>query len=342
MVGMNQETAPRLTHPHGPTLAAKTLPQLDADAFLTDAGLETSLIFDDGLELPDFAAFMLLDTPQGRATLQTYYERYLHIAADHRVGVVLETATWRASTDWVVRQGFTHDDVTRLNKLAVKELLDLRDKHTATSDAAVVISGCVGPRLDGYSPDRPVSVAEAFEYHAAQVGALAAAGADLVSAITMTSPDEAIGITLACRDAGIPVVVSFTVETDGRLPDATTLDRATRLVDEATGDYPAYFMVNCAHPDHFSDVLAGSGAGIERIRGLRCNASRLSHAELDEAEELDRGNPAELAKQYAAVQQANPQITIWGGCCGTNHDHVVALATSVAESRATSRIGASR
>jgi S-methylmethionine-dependent homocysteine/selenocysteine methylase len=338
MGGMNQNATPDHKASRRPAMAATTLPQLTADDFLTDAGLETSLIFDDGLELIDFGAFALLDVPQGRSTLRRYYQHYLQIADDHGIGVVLETATWRASTDWVVQQGFTHGDVARLNEIAVRELIDLREEHSATSGTAVVISGCVGPRLDGYSPARHVSAAEAFDYHAAQVAALAGAGADLVSAITMTSPDEAIGITLACREVGIPSVVSFTVETDGRLPDGTALDHAIRLVDEATGGYPAYFMVNCAHPDHFREVLTG----IERIRGLRCNASRLSHAELDEAEELDRGNPDELATQYAAIRQSSPQITIWGGCCGTNHDHILALASAVSDSRATSKIGAQR
>ena len=327
MVDMTYDTTPTAA-PSSETTSLSTLPQLDAATFLADAGLETSLIYDDGLELPDFAAFGLLDTPQGRAALLAYYERYVRIAADHHLGVVLETATWRASRDWLDRQGFAAGDLARLNRLAVQLLDELR-RPTTSPDTTVVVSGCIGPRHDGYAPERALSASEAHDYHLEQVTALAGAGADLVSAITMTSAEEAIGVTLACQEVGVPAVISFTVETDGRLPDGTALDDAVRLVDEETGGYPAYYMVNCAHPEHFSDVLAAGGAGIERIRGIRCNASRLSHAELDEAEELDAGDPVELAAQCVALRGANPQITVLGGCCGTNHDHIAALADAL-------------
>jgi len=327
IVGMNQNLA-RSTEHADTTTSRMTLPQLEADAFLTDAGLETSLIYNDGLELPDFAAFGLLDTGQGRAALLAYYERFVRIAADHRLGVVLETATWRASRDWLTRQGFLAGDMARLNRLAVQLLLELREK-TAGTGSSVIISGCIGPRFDGYAPQRQLSTVESRAYHAEQVGALADAGADLVSALTMTSADEAIGITSAAKDLEVPVVISFTVETDGRLPDGTPLDGAIQTLDAATDAYPAYFMVNCAHPEHVAATLAGRGTGITRIRGIRPNASRLSHAELDEADELDSGDPAELAAQCLALRAVNPRLTIMGGCCGTNHEHIVALAKAI-------------
>jgi homocysteine S-methyltransferase len=324
---MNQNLT-RSTELLDPMTSRATLPQLEADAFLTDAGLETSLIYDDGLELPDFAAFGLLDTPQGRAALRAYYERYVRIAAGHRLGVVLETATWRASRDWLGRQGFVPSDVARLNRLAVQLLVELREK-TAVAGSSVVVSGCIGPRFDGYAPQRRLTAVESRAYHVEQVAALADAGADLVSALTMTSADEAIGIARAAGGLGIPVVISFTVETDGRLPDGTPLDGAIQTVDAATDTCPAYFMVNCAHPDHVATTLAGRGAGITRIRGIRPNASRLSHAELDEAAELDSGDPAELAAQCIALRAVNPRLSIMGGCCGTNHEHIAALAAAI-------------
>ncbi|MGS0683783.1 homocysteine S-methyltransferase family protein [Nakamurella sp. GG22] len=310
------------------TTSRTPLPQLEADAFLTDAGLETSLIYDEGLELPNFAAFGLLQTRQGRAALLAYYERYVRIAVDHRLGVVLETATWRASRDWLAGQGFVPGDVARLNRLAVQLLLELREK-TVVTGSSVVISGCIGPRFDGYAPRQRLTATESHDYHAEQVAALTGAGVDLVSALTMTSADEAIGIARAAGDLGVPVVISFTVETDGRLPDGTPLDDAIQTVDAATDAYPAYFMVNCAHPEHVAATLSGHGAGIRRIRGIRPNASRLSHAELDEAEELDSGDPAELAAHCVALRGVNPRLTIMGGCCGTNHEHIAALAEAV-------------
>jgi S-methylmethionine-dependent homocysteine/selenocysteine methylase len=304
-----------------------TLPQLQGGLFLTDAGLETSLIHDDGLDLPDFTTFGLLDTANGRRVLSRYYERYADIAARYGRGVVLETATWRASPDWIEAQDYPAADVDRLNRLAVDVLMDVRASHRGTT---VVVSGCVGPRHDGYvagpAPDRVT----ARDYHAAQVRTLVDAGVDLVTATTMTTPQEALGIVDAARALAVPVVVSFTVETDGRLPDGTSLAEAIDHVDGATGAYPAYYMVNCAHPEHFASVVRAEAPGAGRIRGVRANSSMLSHAELDESVELDRGDPGDLAQRYLGLLAANPGLTVLGGCCGTNQDHISAIATALA------------
>lgn len=302
----------------------RALPQPSGPIHLTDAGLETSLIHDDGLELQDFATIALLDSEAGRAALTAYFERYARIAVRHGTGLVLETPTWRVSPDWLAKQGHDAGDVTRLNQLAVALVDDVR-RRFETESVPILISGCVGPRFDGYAPSRYQSVAEAQAYHAPQVRAFADSVADLVSAITMTSAEEATGIALAAREAGVPVVLSFTVETDGRLPDGTTLAAAVSAVDAATGGYPAYFMVNCAYPTHFADAIAD----VDRIRGVRANASRRSHAELDEAETLDPGDPTELAELYVLLRAANPGIVVYGGCCGTAERHIETIAEAL-------------
>jgi S-methylmethionine-dependent homocysteine/selenocysteine methylase len=305
------------------------LPQLDADVFLADGGIETTLIFDDGLDLPDFAAFPLLDESEGRQALVRYFDSYAAIAQRDGVGIVLETPTWRASPDWAVRRGYDVDDLDRIDREAVALLVDVRRRYE-TPEAPVVISGCLGPRGDGYRADELMTADEARAYHAGQIQTFADTTADLVTAITMTYPAEAIGIASAARSAAIPAVISFTVETDGRLPSGDSLSDAIAAVDDATGRYPAYYMINCAHPTHFADVLDPAKPWTHRIMGVRANASRLSHAELDEAEELDSGDPDELASDYLALRRVLLNLTVLGGCCGTDHRHIDAISTACA------------
>ncbi len=305
----------------------QALPQLRATPFLTDGGIETTLIFHDGHELPHFAAYDLLTREGGEDALRRYFEPYVRIAREARVGVVLETATWRASADWAARLGQTPRQLDSLNRRAVELLEEVRRAHE-TNEAPIVISGCVGPRGDGYVVGEAMSADAAEAYHATQIGTFAGTAADLVTALTMTYADEAEGVVRAARAAGMPVVISFTVETDGRLPSGQPLRDAIERVDARTGAYPAYFMVNCAHPSHFDAVLEPGSAWTDRVMGLRANASRLSHAALDDAEELDSGNPEELALEYVALRDRLPRLTVLGGCCGTDHRHIAAMVAA--------------
>jgi S-methylmethionine-dependent homocysteine/selenocysteine methylase len=311
-----------------PTTAAaryrSALPQLRETPFLTDGGIETTLIFHEGHELPHFAAYDLLTREGGEEALRRYFEPYVRIARDRGVGIVLETATWRANPDWAERLGHSPDRLAELNRAAVELLEDLREEYENDS-TPIVISGCIGPRGDGYVVGGTMTAEEAEAYHATQIAAFAGTAADLVTAITMTYVDEAVGIVRAAHAAGMPVVISFTVETDGRLPSGQSLREAIEEVDARTDASTAYFMVNCAHPSHFDAVLEPGAAWTDRVLGLRANASRLSHAELDEAEELDTGNPEELALEYVALRESLPRLTVLGGCCGTDHRHVEAM-----------------
>jgi S-methylmethionine-dependent homocysteine/selenocysteine methylase len=301
-----------------------SLPQLDGDLFLTDGGIETTLIFHRELDLPEFAAFVLLDDDKGLDELRRYYEPYLALARESGAGFVLESPTWRASPRWADRVGVSLEKLDELNRKAIELMEELRD-GAGTGDAPVVISGCIGPQDDGYNPTETLSADAARDYHSTQIGTFADTAADMVAAITMTYPDEAIGVAQAAKDAGLPSAISFTVETDGRLPNGQDLGDAIQAVDAATGGAPAYYMINCAHPTHFEAALATDEAWPQRIRGLRANASTMSHAELDEAEELDDGDPEDLGARYAALRERLPRVNVLGGCCGTDHRHVAAI-----------------
>ncbi len=309
-------------------MANARLPQLDR-LFLADAGLESDMIYNRGFDLPCFSSLMLLRSAEGRAALERYFREFIELARDSGTGCLLETATWRASADWAPKLGLSLDEVEGLNSAAVALLLGLRADYAGQSPD-IVVSGCIGPRGDGYDPGAIMSRAGAEAYHIRQARVLAAAGADMLSAITMTNVNEATGIARAALETGLPVAISFTVETDGRLPTGDLLGDAIEEVDRATGGYPAYYMVNCAHPTHFTETLLGAGDWIARVRGLRANASRCSHDELDAMTELDDGDPAELATQYRVLVDRLPQLTVLGGCCGTDIRHLTAIAASCA------------
>src|SRR5512133_2153544 len=274
------------------------LPQLDAARpFLTDGGLETTLIFHRGLDLPCFAAFTMLSDRGGRDELRAYFAPYLALARERGVGFVLDTATWRANPDWGHQLGYSPDELDAANRSAVALAQEIRAASEA-EDTPIVIDGVVGPRGDGYDP----------------------------TAVTMTNAEEAIGIARAARAHDVPAVISFTLETDGRLPDGQPLPAAIARVDAETSGSVAYFMINCAHPSHFADALAEDGAWRERIGGLRVNASAKSHAELDEADELDAGDPDALGAAHRELRPRLGAVAVLGGCCGTDCRHVEAIA----------------
>ena len=304
------------------------LPQLGDTVFLSDGGIETTLIYHQGIDLPDFAAFVLLEDAAGRDELRTYFRPYAEIAADAGLGLVLETPTWRANPDWATRLGYSAERLAAANRAAVDLVEEMRLTY-AGPDAPVVVSGCLGPRGDGYAPETLMGADEAADYHGQQIATFAETSVDLVTAITMTHPGEAIGVARAAAAHGLPSVISFTVETDGRLPSGESLAQAVQAVDEATGGAPAYYMVNCAHPTHVDTTLVGGDGWNHRVRGLRANASTMSHEELDSAESLDIGDIADFGARNAALRAQLPQLSVLGGCCGTDARHIDAVRRAV-------------
>jgi homocysteine S-methyltransferase len=305
------------------------LPQLQGSLFLTDGGLETTLVFHQGIDLPYFAAFDLLKSNQGIETLRGYFRSYIDIALRQKVGIVLESPTWRANRDWATKLGYDASALAQANRASVDLLLDMR-QELETATTPIVVSGNLGPRGDGYQPSARMGVKEAAEYHGEQIRTFAGTGADMLAAFTMNYPEEAVGIALAAREAGMPLALSFTVETDGRLPSGDTLAHAIARVEREAGAHPAYYMINCAHPTHFAPVLEELGPLTARVRGLRANASRRSHAELDASTALDVGDPDELGEQYAKLFTSLPSLTVVGGCCGTDHRHVECIGQASA------------
>lgn len=301
------------------------LPTLSDQTFLSDSGLETDLIFHEGFDLPLFASFTLLEDEEGTEALRRYYLRHTQVAQNSGVGFVLEAATWRASRDWASQLGYTEQTLADANRRAVGMLVDLRAELGEVS-GPTVISAPVGPRGDAYNPAQLMTSEEAQHYHSEQIGTLADTDADLITAFTITHAAEAIGIVRAAQETDMPVVISFTVETDGALPDDSRLMDTVLEVDQATDFGPAYYGINCAHPTHFTELLDPSAEWTRRIQMIRANASRMSHADLDEAEDLDDGDPQEFGREYAQILERFPQINVLGGCCGTDVRHVQAVA----------------
>jgi S-methylmethionine-dependent homocysteine/selenocysteine methylase len=299
-----------------------SLPQLGNATFLTDGGLETTLIFHQGIELPCFAAFDLLKNEAGKQMLKNYFEQYLQVARQYRAaGFILESPTWRANQAWGEKLGYTAAALDQVNRTAIEQLEGLREAWE-TEDFRVVISGNIGPRGDGYAPSHIMNAQQAEAYHAPQIETFSRTSADLVSAFTLNYTAEAIGIVRAARSFKMPVVISFTVETDGNLPSGELLQAAITEVDRLTQGYAAYFMINCAHPSHFQQVLQAGTDWVKRIRGIRANASSCSHQELDEADHLDPGDKDVLAMGYRQLRSLLPNLNIIGGCCGTDHTHL--------------------
>ena len=311
-----------------------TLPQLAGGLFLADGGVETDLIFNHGIDIREFAAHTLLPDPVARTELANYFRRYLELARQNQAGFILDSQTWKAHLHWAGALGSTEKELQQANRDSIAFIAGIRNEF-ADNGQPIVLNGIIGPTSDAYAPETHVTAAQAERYHARQLGWLAETEVDMVTATTFPQADEATGLVRAAQDAQLPVVVSFTVETDGRLPTGQALPDAISQVDDATGGGSAYFMVNCAHPDHFFHVFDGAD-WTRRVRGLRCNASRLSHAELDACEALDDGDPGELGRQYRAILEQMPWVNVVGGCCGSDLRHVTEIARAISAARPSS------
>ena len=295
--------------------------ELSSTLLITDGGLETKLIFHDGIPLPDFAAFTLLKTETGRQWFREYFLIYIHLARKYNVGLILESPTWRASLDWFRKQGYADEDIVDINRKSIELLSDLRDQYE-TEQKPILIEGCLGPRGDGYNPSIIMSADEAQAYHAAQIEAFSQTNADLITALTISYPEEAIGVVRAAKAVQMPIAISFTVENDGKLPTGQTLKEAIELVDRETENSPMYYMVNCIRPGYLQTIFETQESWIKRIHGIKGNASKKSHAELDESQELDAGDPFDFAQSNQIYFNKYKHINIFGGCCGTDSRHI--------------------
>lgn len=308
------------------------LPQLSGDLYLTDAGLETDIIFNRGVDIREFAAHTLLPDPHGRAAMTGYFREFLELAQERNAGFILDAPTWKAHAHWADDLGETPEYLRQANHKSIAMLAALRAEFGQNSNP-IVLNAPIGPRGDAYIHSRVISPEEAADYHVQQLSWLAETEVDMATAMTFISAAEAVGFVCAAASVGIPSVVSFTVETDGRLPTGQAIGDAIQQVDDQTDGAPAYFMLNCAHPDHFAGQLLheqADTAWLRRIRGVRCNASRMSHAELDCCDTLDAGDPAELGAQYGSLRARMPWLNVFGGCCGSDIRHIRQIAAAIA------------
>jgi homocysteine S-methyltransferase len=289
---------------------------------LSDGGIETYLTYRAGFELPCFAAFPLLSDARGREAIAGYFDGFFALAGRHGLPFVLDTATWRANPAWGAQLGCGMAELAGANREAVAFARELAGRGDR-----VTVNGVVGPRGDGYAVSTRMSADEAADYHAWQIATLADAGAERITALTLTYPEEAIGVVEAAAACSVPVVAAFTVETDGRLPEGTPIADAIDRVDAATAGAAEFFMLNCAHPTHIAAGLSGAPSE-RRIGGLRVNASALSHAELDASDSLDEGDPPALGRDNAALRARLPSVCLLGGCCGTDHRHVAEIVSA--------------
>jgi homocysteine S-methyltransferase len=310
---------------------------LGRHTFLTNAGTETYLVFQQGVDLPEFCAFVVHEDEESWAELErNHLDPIFRAAAENRCGLMLDALVWRAQPDFVAKLGRAPEELGPINERAVSRTRASVDRwrrangHSAET-FPVLIAADIGPRGDGYRVENSEVTSDAArEYHRAQIEALAAARVDVVCALTMTTAAESIGIVEAATACELPTIVSPTVETDGRLPDKRPLKSFIEDVDRATEGAPLFYMVNCAHPTHLFPCLEAARATgeswLSRFRGFRANASAKSHGELDNSTELDRGDVQELAEQMATIQAAYG-LRVIGGCCGTDHEHLIAMAS---------------
>ena len=296
------------------------LPHQTDEIFLTDGGTETWLMYKRGFELPKFSAFHLLNDERSVQALREYYMAFAKVAVKLGTPFIFDSLTYRASRDWGALLGYSAEGLAEMNH----KCFELYRECAAAAGMApenTVISGCIGPKGDAYQTNQDLTAESAEIYHREQIGTFKKAGTDIVTALTLNTTDEAIGIARASAKAGIPSVISFTVEKDRKLRSGETLKQAIEKVDAATSSAPAYYMINCSHPVDFGPVLAIE-PWANRIQGLRANASSLDHGTLCQLGHLEEGDPDELAGQYVDIRAAHPKMNVFGGCCGTDYMHV--------------------
>ena len=303
---------------------SRTLPHESDARFMVYAGTGTDLIFNHGIELPGFASFPLLENPETRAVLRSQMEDLVQLSGEMGLGCILDAPTWMANADRAAPLGYEPARLVDVNRDAVALMEEVR-KASGRDD--VLVSACIGPRYDPYADIPPMSVDDARRYHSAQLTVLKETSVDLVTAYTFNRLSEAAGCILAARESGLQIVMSLVVETDGCLADGTRLVDAVNAIDAKTDDAALFFMVNCAHPLHFADAMKAH----PRLKGIVSNASSCSHAELDEAETLDEGDPEQLGQETAEMIRRNPAVKVFGGCCGTDMRHLASMAREVAD-----------
>ena len=304
------------------------LPGPGSKTFITEGGVETHMQYKRGHELRHFCLFDLMNDPKAVADLRAYHEGIIEVALKHKTGAVLDGIHYRSSRDWGELLGYSTEGLEDIVVQGIEFYKDLA-REFATDDSPMPVSGVVGPRGDAYSVGKVMNATESEDYHSEQVETMRNAGADMITALTFSQVEEAIGVVRAAQSTGIPVVVSFTLGADGNLKIGSSFGDAIEAVDKATDSGPIYYMINCTHPVDFAPAFETPGDWTNRLGGFRPNASSLDHGVLCSLGHLEEGDPVELGQQMAGMARRFPHLNVWGGCCGTDYDHIDAIVTAV-------------
>lgn len=307
------------------------LPQMNGRDMTCGGGIETWLQYVDGFELRHFCLFELLDDKRGVACLTDYHRKLVEAAVPHGFGVINEGLHYRASRDWGELIGYSREGLEEINIRGIEFYKDFAREYDSP-ETPMIVGGVIGPRGDAYNVARAMAAAEAEDYHSEQILTFKKAGADQITAATLSSIEEAIGIARAAKAADMPVVISLFVKQGGRLSGGETVEEAITKVDAATGNVPAYYMINCTHPTEFEPALTADDWN-RRLGGFMPNAVAMETLDLCKLGHLEDGNPEELGGQMADLARRFPHIHVWGGCCGTDGRHIGQIAQQVSEVR---------
>ena len=303
-------------------------PRLEGKFYLTEGGTETEVMYKWGFDLPEFAMFPLLDDPEADTVIRNMYRRYLDVAAEQGVGVLLNGHDYRASPDWGAKLGYSAEGLQQMQRRTIQFLDEMRAEY-ADRVTDVYIAACIGPRGDAYGTGGEITADEAEDYHSVQLHNLDGTAADMAVAATFNNIPEAIGVIRAAKGAGMPIGVSLTLTPEGRLRSGPTLREAVETVDEVTAGAAAWFGTNCSHPLEFEPAIADAGPWLDRLRYIRPNAAKMDKIALCSLGHLEDGDPEELGEQMGDVVRRLPRADIIGGCCGTDERHLSEIARKV-------------
>ncbi len=307
------------------TVASPTPPIGTNEVFLTEGGIETEIMYRHGFELPEFSMLPLLDNPKAVAAIRSVLSQHLDVAAEFGLSFMLTGLDYRASPDWGAKLGYSPAGLADATIAAIDLLRDIA-KNYENQIPRLLIGGILGPRGDAYSLNREITEASSEDYHAVQLETLKRAKVDFTCAMTFNNIAESVGAARAAATAGMPFSISLTLDGTSKLKSGPSLAEAITEIDAKTGnEAPDFYMINCSHPLEYEPALE-AGDWTKRLRGVRPNASKMDKLALCKLGHIEDGDPVELGAQLLSLSDRYPQLDIFGGCCGTGHNHLREIA----------------
>lgn len=274
------------------------------------------------LKIEDTVAMAsLISHSAGQAALRDLWMEYIAIAGKYALPFLATTPTRRANKERVAQAGCGSsvilDNVSFLRRIQKESGIEM------------YVGGLMGCKGDAYTGEGALSSHEARAFHQWQAELFREAGADFLYAGIMPVLGEAAGMAQAMAETGLPYIISFTIQRDGRLIDGTTITGAIEYIDSLSGPKPVCYMTNCVHPKIVYDALSQPFNRNEivksRFLGIQANTSPLSYAELDGSPDLISSEPEEFAEEMIKLRSIS-NMKLFGGCCGTDHRHMEQVA----------------